>query len=109
MIFGAWLEILSGRTGGAWRENKRSTKELTCRDFGYSRDETKLRRLPRKTAATTALAEIGDLFVQVGQGGFEGFTMVRVRGVGEIVGDAGLRELQIPDRLFTQLLLWGLF
>jgi len=36
-----------------------------------------------------SLAEVGDFFVEVGQGGFEGFAVVGVGGGGEVIGDAG--------------------
>ena len=34
------------------------------------------------------LAEVCDFFVEVGEGGFEGFAVVGVGGGGEVVGDA---------------------
>jgi hypothetical protein len=60
-------------------------------------------------ALREGLAEFGDLFVEVGQRGFEGFAMVGVGGAGEIVADAGLGELEILDALFAELLRRGLF
>jgi hypothetical protein len=38
-----------------------------------------------------ALAEVGDFFVEVGEGGFQGFAMLGMGGGGEVVYDAGAR------------------
>ena len=51
------------------------------------------------------LGEVGDFFVEVGQGGFQGFAVIGMRGGGEVVGDAGARELQLLDVLLAELLL----
>jgi hypothetical protein len=34
------------------------------------------------------LGEVGDFFVEVGEGGFKGFAVVGVGGSGEVVGNA---------------------
>ena len=51
--------------------------------------------------------EVGYFLVEVGEGGFEGFAVVGVGGVGEVVGDAGAGKLKIPDGLFAELLRRG--
>jgi hypothetical protein len=51
----------------------------------------------------------GDFFVEVGEGGFEGFFVVRICGVGEVGGDADARQLQVFYGLFAQALLGALF
>lgn len=57
---------------------------------------------PHQAAAEpNELAEVGNFFVEVGEGGFEGFAMVGMSGGGEIVDDAGARELKILARLFA--------
>jgi hypothetical protein len=56
-----------------------------------------------------SLAEFGDFLVEVIEGGFERFFVIRIRGVCEIVGDADSRELQIFDGLFAVTLFSALF
>ena len=50
------------------------------------------------------LSQIGDFFVEVGEGGFEGFTVVGMSGGGEVVHDADTRELKILDLFFAHKL-----
>ena len=45
----------------------------------------------RGELAAFSLAEVGDFFVEVGEGGFEGFAVVGMGGGSEIVGDADAR------------------
>jgi hypothetical protein len=52
------------------------------------------------------LAELGDFFVEVGEGGFEGLAMIRVRGRTKIVHDARSRQLQILAFLLALELFW---
>ena len=51
------------------------------------------------------LAQFGDFLIEVGQRGFQGFSVVGVGGGGEIIGDAGAGHLQIVDALLPQMLL----
>jgi hypothetical protein len=61
---------------------------------------------PQRTQSTQRrLGQVGDFFVEVGEGGFEGFAVIGVGGGGEVVGDAGARELQLLDVLLADLLL----
>ena len=50
------------------------------------------------------LREIGYFFVQVSEGSFEGLAMIGVESGGEVIGDAGARELQLLDVLLAGLL-----
>src|SRR6266404_8946961 len=52
-----------------------------------------------------ASAQVGDFFVQVGEGGFEGFAVIGVGGGIQVVCDAGARELQLLYVLVAGLLL----
>ena len=62
----------------------------------------------KRNGNLSGLGEVGDFFVEVGQGSFEGFAVIGVSGATEIVGDAGARELQLLDILLADLLLLGL-
>ena len=55
--------------------------------------------------AQRRLGQVGDFFVQVGEGRFQGFAVIGVGGRGEVICDAGSRELQLLDVLLTDLLL----
>ena len=70
----------------------------------------KAQRIPRghkEERNRSGLGEVGDFFVEVGQGGFEGFAVIGMSGGAEIVGDAGARELQLLDTLLANLLFFG--
>jgi hypothetical protein len=54
------------------------------------------------------LTQIGDFFVEVGEGGFERFAMVGMSGGSEVVGDADARQLKILARFFAHELFWSL-
>ena len=45
----------------------------------------------QKVCDSLSLAEVGDFFVEVSEGGFEGLAMVGVSGGSEVVGDADAR------------------
>ena len=54
------------------------------------------------------LAEVGDFFVEVGQGSFQGFFVVRVGSGFEVVGYADAGELKVFAGLFVVYLFGGL-
>src|SRR6266852_4405016 len=58
----------------------------------------------KKSRNSSGLGEVGDFFVEVGQGGFQGFAVIGMSGGAEVVGDAGARELQLLDTLLANLL-----
>ena len=51
------------------------------------------------------LAQFGDFLIEVGQRGFQGFSVVGVGSGCKIIGDAGAGHLQIVDALLPQMLL----
>ena len=52
-------------------------------------------------SVTVELAEVGDFLVEMGEGGFQGFAVVGVRGVGEVVDDASAGELEAAEFLLA--------
>jgi hypothetical protein len=54
------------------------------------------------------LGKSSDFFIQVGEGGFQGFAVIGVGGGREVVHDARAREEQVPEVLVALLLLRGL-
>jgi hypothetical protein len=87
MIFGDWLAILFGEA--------RKASHRVHRGLRTEGTEKTRRRS----------GEVGDFFVEVGEGGFQGFAVVGVRGGVEVVRDADARELQLLDILLAALLL----
>ena len=53
------------------------------------------------------LLQIGDFFVEVGEGGFERFAMLGMGGGSKVIHDAGARQLQIVEPLFARDLFRG--
>lgn len=47
------------------------------------------------------LLKVGDFLVEMGKGSFEGFFVIGVGGVFEVVGDANTGELQVFASLFV--------
>ena len=105
MIFGGWRGILSG---------EEDRKNLTPRTQGGHRGHTerksnaetlKTQRCAERLSRAGVLAQVGDFLIEVGEGGFEGFAVIRVGRQLEIINDANARQLQVFDVLFPQLFL----
>ena len=77
------------------------------RGISFNKDKKKLNTEGTEVGARRSLrrlGERGDFFVEVGQGGFQGFAVIGVGSGGQVVGDAGARELQLLDVLLAELL-----
>src|SRR6266851_3436565 len=89
--------------------SQRFRMSLTVSDYSpkVSRNSCAGTEDTKKSRNSSGLGEVGDFFVEVGQGGFQGFAVIGMSGGAEIVGDAGSRELQLLDTLFADLLFFG--
>jgi hypothetical protein len=94
MIFGGLLGISFARPAKNRKESNAEGSEIT----EQKKDEPTLRDV-------VALAQFGDFLIEVGQRGFQGFSVVGVGCGGQIIGDAGAGHLQIVDALLPQMLL----
>jgi len=91
MIFGGWLGISfdDGRVHDMLRPRAESEREMRCRR--ELRGNTEDAETSCGQFAECRLAEVGDFFVEVGEGGFERLAVVGMSGGGEVVGDADAR------------------
>src|SRR6266436_6648298 len=91
MISGDWLEILFA--------------ELFFPTIFFAKTIYFFLRLTARIVLGRGSTQVGDFFVQVGEGGFQGFAVIRVGGCREVVCDARARELQLLYVLVAGLLL----
>ncbi len=92
-------------TFGAWRGISFVSRKRQ-KEFNTEVTEKKKRRIHADRDAR--LGQVGDFFVEVGESGFQGFSMVGVGCGSQIVGDAGTGHLQIADALLPEVLFGAL-
>jgi hypothetical protein len=87
MTFGGWREILFADN----QEKRSNAPDRAGAGARYAENALKAWRHLTEIARFFSLAEVGDFFVEVGEGGFEGFAVIGVSGGGEVVGDSSAR------------------